>query len=437
MPRNFFKPFAFICIAFLLLVLAFTIAPKPIVVNKQIQQASRVLPCFLVFSDIHLDLGNENQEIANQGNNTSNELWDRAKTKIANTIADQHPRFIIVLGDLPRHDAKKEAPSTASTRKEARTKVLADLKKLSEDYNTPLLFVQGNNDADTNYGRFSTTIFQDSSWPFLMAKNKVETRPKEARSLFNALGCYSAYPLGKGQKLRVIALNTVVFNKKYHKKWAEDATKELDWLNSQLADVKENNEQALLVMHIPPGTDGYADKGEYKPIWDASIDKGNDINNQDKFLNIIASFQDNIVGLLSSHSHMDGVRLLMDKSGAFASLISVPAIAPGHGNNPAFKAFTYNPYKKFQLHDFTTYYMPYWNDTAPEKAKLANWDSAYSFQAIFENKAGQSIFQRLKELREGNEASQKILKQDVKDIYAAKSKLINNNVNTDITIDVK
>jgi hypothetical protein len=55
-------------------------------------------------------------------------------------------------------------------------------------------------------------------------------------------------------------------------------------------------------------------------------------------------------------------------------VISIPAIAPGHGNNPAIKMIFYNQ-NSFALDDFTTFYMPYWNPDGGGTLKAWNKSS--------------------------------------------------------------
>jgi hypothetical protein len=127
-------------------------------------------------------------------------------------------------------------------------------------------------------------------------------------------------------------------------------------------------------MHIPPGIDGFKSGDDTAYMWYSHT-----IRN--RFLDLIHDYRNNIIGLLSSHTHMDGIRLLRNniRDSITSLLLSVPAIAPGHGNNLAIKLIEYDP-NNFALKNFETYYMNYWDSlTAPT---LNDWDSSFIFSKI-------------------------------------------------------
>ena len=161
------------------------------------------------------------------------------------------------------------------------------------------------------------------------------------------------------------------------------AALQMAWLRSQLQGATDSNEMALIAMHIPPGNDGYPANSLFlkKYLWDSSLNfEGRTVQNA--FLDIVDSFSNNIVGLLGSHSHMDGIRLLMKNDSTFSSLlISVPGIDPGHHNNPSMKLVIYNPEKHFELEDFVTYYMKYWN--VNKAGTIGNFETNYTFKNEF------------------------------------------------------
>ena len=87
-----------------------------------------------------------------------------------------------------------------------------------------------------------------------------------------------------------------------------------------------------------------------------------------------------MTGLLAGHTHMDGVRLLLDSTNHVdALLLSAAGIAPGHGNNPAVKLVQYND-SDYTLKDFTEYYMNFWN--ADKTGTLRDWDAAFCFSSL-------------------------------------------------------
>lgn len=300
----------------------------------------------LVISDIHLDDSNHQAAILPAARNAGIDTWDTARHEINHLLKTQSPGFIIYLGDLPLH---VPATGVASAMTNAGV-TLKDLRGIARQHHTPLLFVPGNNDSpDSDYGKFSPALFEydtagAKAWPVIGAK-----AIKDAN--YTTLGCYATYPLGRKTGLRVIVLNTVLYTWNYHSaNHDEECQKQLSWLGRQLAETKVRHETALIVMHVPPGVDVY----KHNTFWTTKVIlSGTSIQNN--FLDTLASYRNNIMGLLSSHTHMDGFKRLYDKQGKFITLlISAPAIAPSAYNNTAVKLIRYNAKKQFT--ESTTYY---------------------------------------------------------------------------------
>ena len=166
-------------------------------------------------------------------------------------------------------------------------------------------------------------------------------------------------------------------------------------------------------MHIPPGNDGYTTDSTKKIyLWDNKL-QFEERPVQNAFLDIIDSFKTNIAGLLSSHSHEDGIRLLMNNDSVSALLISVPSITPGHHNNPAIKMITYDPEKNYELEDFTTWYMPYWKNKM-----VTNFSGHFSFAKEFNPNADTSMLANIKAILKRDE---KELNNYVDSIYTEKN----------------
>ena len=125
-------------------------------------------------------------------------------------------------------------------------------------------------------------------------------------------------------------------------------------------------------MHVPPGLNGYETFREHKNsyMWE-------DADLENDFLQVIHDYNNCIIGMLSSHTHMDGMSLLRNpsKDSVTGILLSIPGIAPGHGNNPAIKMIYYNP-TSFALTNFSIFYMPYWNDD--RSGTLKKWNGTFA-----------------------------------------------------------
>lgn len=386
-------------------------------------------PSFLLISDIHLHGEDDQSPDITKNSDSGKDLWDSAENKIRSVLSGQtdfpKPKFILYLGDLPWH-AKDNDPAQISDAMENAGQVLKDLRLLAEKADIPLLYVPGNNDSeDGDYAPFSQHIFRKDPggagrWPLINAALSDTTA-------WN-LGCYSTLPLATlrhGQQTGplVLVLNSNIFTARYgqttgKERQTADAQRELDWLNAQLHAAAAHHRRVLIAMHVPPGKDGYLKAaanretctGNFKDLWDPSIrvqpripvpsanraqsplrpqtstgvnpstrplKEVSALSPQNVFLDLVDAYRHSIIGIVSSHTHMDGIRLLKDRNEdrISALLISAPGIAPGHGNNPGFKLVRYDPVN-YQLTDFITLY----NDFYPDRIVKTWGDLSYSFR---------------------------------------------------------
>jgi sphingomyelin phosphodiesterase acid-like 3 len=344
----------------------------------QTAQHHDTLSSFLAISDIHLH-ANANVKEANGDSDDS--LWMLARKEIVSVIAEKKPHFLIVLGDLPFHANCNDTNNLKEARKSFDT-VMTHLNGIAKETGIPVITLPGNNDSwNGDYKKFflPDSIFDFTNYPLL---DYPKSDSSNKASLINAThlkeGYYSLYPNGKQYRLRIVCMNTTMFAKvnycSYDGNEDSDANTQLDWLAEELQNARDSGEHVLIATHIPPGIDGYKSGNDTAYMWYSST-----IVN--RFLNLIHDYRENIIGLLASHTHMDGIRILRNdnRDSITSMLISVPGIAPGHGNNPAIKLIEYDP-NNFALKNFVTYYMDYWNpDTAPT---LKGWDSSFIFSKI-------------------------------------------------------
>jgi hypothetical protein len=353
------------------------------------------LPDFMVISDIHLHNSLTQDKITLKESDTGHDLWDTTQNKIRSVLAGQAgynaPKFIIMLGDLPWHADASVEPELLSARENSGI-VLHDLRLMAQNAHVPLLYVPGNNDSwDGDYHPFSTKIFGNdpdgrSNWP-VINPGAADGAAGEASIIDDKklnLGCYSAYPLGKKGRLRVIALNTTMFSHKYtdETNQQQQATEQIKWLSLQLEQADAGNEFVLIAMHVPMGLDGYKKKDFWRKVF---VENGTSVQNA--FLDLVDKYQKRIVGILSSHTHMDGIRKLYNRDKKLIAVdISEPGITPGHGNNPGFKLISYNP-NNFALQNFTTFYESYFPDQ-----KVVSWGNEwFDFRQEFGCPKGTSI----------------------------------------------
>lgn len=359
--------------------------------NSTTESASP-LPCFLAISDIHLDANTDTVEYHYNSRgklrvgDTGSILWDFTKAKIDTVISSQQPKFIIYLGDMPAHEG---SPGDVHT--DDITQVLKDLREMATNAKIPLLYAAGNNDATLgDYFPFSNTpnckaCGNTTCTPFDLDKGHCQEWPLIGAGTgaddpqvlpldpkYKGQGYYSAYPLGKSAKLRTIVMNTVIYNNssgdQYPPKEKERQAKDqMDWLKAELEAASADSEHVMILMHIPPGLDGYGsdpDEGEYSYMWDTKLKTQSGDYILDAFIDLVNQPQYDITSIFYSHTHMDEIRLIPSKDGKSISrvAISLPGITPTHDNNPGFKTVTYDPSNGFAPVDFTTYYSTFFPD---------------------------------------------------------------------------
>jgi hypothetical protein len=299
-------------------------------------------------SDIHY-AAQSGQTCGQSGNETDPALWSAAQAEAQRVIATEKPAFAIYLGDLPSHcDGHPASEFTAA---------LDGLAAIAGT-GTKMIYVPGNNDSLAgDYAPFTaaggTPLDLSKAWNGSPVLNAAPGDMIDATRLPN--GYFSVYAVRGTPALRVIALNTNMFTAHYDSQNAAsvqaDANAQLEWLNAQLKDARSKGDKVIVAMHAPPGVDGYSGHMMWNPVLlytgqDPELTPG---WVQATFLAIVATYRDEIVGLLSSHTHFNEIRRLRDCSrklprlGAFTALdVAIPSVTTDHGNNPSIKLFSYD-----------------------------------------------------------------------------------------------
>ena len=317
---------------------------------------------FLVITDIHLDQSDWfsmtiNPSIPNPLNDldpkTFKKLMRDIHQNIKNGTVDK-PQFILILGDISGH-LRLHAHSVINNE----SAVFHELDTIFSP--TPIFYVFGNNDSLlANYGPFSDPHYpgQDKS-PYDIAQSQGSWRNgflstgiqcKSKQIKFPCLiiedsvnGYYSAY---LNTKLRLIALNSVLFSVKRNRVSDNAATNQLAWLAAQLASAQKNHESVIIAMHIPPGNNIY----NHSPFWVAS--------DQALFLKLIKTYQPTIIGLLASHTHAEELKVIKTSPNQIiAGLYFTAALSTSHGNAPSIKTFYLSKNnKQWLMSNYKTFY---------------------------------------------------------------------------------
>lgn len=400
---------------------------SPILVDDPIVNIIKPLAgSFLVLSDTHLRSEYTQKQVRNDKyskNDVGHDLWKTTRVHfdslMSGELGSTRPNFVLLLGDLPWHAYSRNKSDLKSAR-ENTGKVLKSIRELATNYDIPVIYAPGNNDSwNGDYHRFhspdDSIPFQldrgfKKDWPLIgsSACGKREGAACIADATYRNLGFFSAYPLGKKAKFRVISLNSVMFeinsgsshhytnDNNYLSTQKADIQTQMDWLTKQMKKVDSLGEKTLLMMHIPPGIDGYGG-GE---LWTACLThysekEGKEIPVQNYFLELMDTYHKNIVGVLSSHTHLDGVRKLLNKSGDFKELlVSIPGIPTRNGNHPGIKSFTYN--NTYELTNFTTTYNSY---NSKYNHNVNGWKkkNTYNFKDIFKSSDTISMYNFIKD----------------------------------------
>ncbi len=384
-----------------LLIITVTILFSSCSVNKHTVQTTTGNPTFLLLSDIHLDTFTDS---SSYGNDTGLGLWKIFLTKADSLLGSTNaPQFVVYTGDLPAHYSCSgncylpvNARQTHNTNLAA---ILSGLRDLVTKHHTALFYVPGNNDAIAgNYYSFADSsqntllsLIPESvnPYPALNINPGGDTAPCMISNTQPTMGYYSAKPI---DGLRIIALNTVIFSRKFTAvdgtNPVDDGIRQLKWLNAQLKDAADKGDKVYIAMHIPPGIDAYqyTKTPDNAGMWARLPDKQNSWLNG--FLAIVDQYQHTIAGILYGHTHMDELRRLYDITGTrmTAIAISAPGITPQHDNNPGFKLVQYDKQSK-DLLDFTTYY------TTPSAGTWGN--ATYSFNSVFGFPPGNTMYKNL------------------------------------------
>ncbi|XZF14379.1 metallophosphoesterase [Chitinophagaceae bacterium MMS25-I14] len=359
---------------------------------------------FLFLSDVHLATDSTRSVY---GQDAGTDLWNAFKIKIDSVLKSSNPpAFILYTGDMPEHGGNYH-PDQRNMNIDS---LLTDLHRMAAIRSIPLFYLPGNNDAlGGNYCFFSDEhgetpfslvpgYFPYPYQAFNVAKTPVAKKGAYMISGTNLAAGYYAARVMKG--LRMISLNSVLWSSQLCNNCVvagnctdqqAAGTKQMAWLQQQLADAAAAGDKVYLAMHIPPGADAYMSRNNpANPtmMWGDTQDK---YGWQNAFLHMTAQYRQTIAGIFYGHTHMDEFRLLYADSAAAAFTqvaISCPGISPRSGNNPGFKLVFADPQSKSPT-DFITYY---------STVNPVVWQQPYMFSKLKGVKPGLSIYDALKQM---------------------------------------
>lgn len=293
---------------------------------------------------------------------------------------DQHPSFIVYLGDFLGHDYVQEFklysnPKAGNYQEFVEksinylTQHLRQAAIVSNHEKIPIYFLLGNNDSDG--GDYIVT-------PCSVFLKTIASYFKVNQPNFYEDGYYSISP---NQNQKLLFLNTTLFSPlvKVSKNFSlsTEVQQELTWLNDQLKTAKINHQKVFIFMHIPPGIDAFLTQKTNNPLALITINAWKPYITP-AFLQLINNdnmTEQNITGIFAAHTHEDEFRLIAHQKIPISSIHMIPSISPAHMNNPGITVYEYNA-NTFELMNYSVYYL---NLSFTEK----KWQLEYNFNQAY------------------------------------------------------
>jgi sphingomyelin phosphodiesterase acid-like 3 len=216
----------------------------------------------------------------------------------------------------------------------------------------PIYAGLGNNDSGCGDYQF------DAGSDFLSGAGKIITdglpplQQEGAIKEFADGGYYSVTMAEPMHDTRLIVVNDLFFSPKYStcagKPDSAAASRQLSWLQQQLAQARESHQRVWVVGHIPPGIDPYSTMSRFRDVCGGQSPVM--FLSSDKMADLMVEYADVVQLGVFGHTHMDEVRLLQslgaepqNAEAHLAAIKVVPSISPVDGNNPSFTVARVNP----------------------------------------------------------------------------------------------
>jgi sphingomyelin phosphodiesterase acid-like 3 len=313
--------------------------------------------------------------------------------------AEPDPALVMITGDLLAHGfPQKYAQAIPDTNRDhyrafvAKTVSFIALELRKRYSKSQILLTPGNNDDDcSDYNIEAGGAFlSDTAWTTWRLGRAVRGLTGEWKSL----GSYTLQPRHI-RGLRIVSVNSVFFSNKYQSVNFADGcavvqsdgpARTFSWLESTLRNATQNREKVWIMMHIPPGIDGYSTMVSYRSLSQAASSAPGDLCSQaivpmwkpfwtDLFDRLIAQYSTTITAIFAGHDHTDDFRVIHAGQANQQFVLIDPPVSPIYGQNPAFRIVTFAA--GGALTDQTTWYL-----TNLEAARITvpgTWMPEYTF----------------------------------------------------------
>jgi sphingomyelin phosphodiesterase acid-like 3 len=313
--------------------------------------------------------------------------------------AEPDPTLVMITGDLLAHGfPQKYAQAIPDTNRDhyrvfvSKTVSFLSLE-LRKRYNkSQILVTPGNNDDDC--GDYNI----EAGGPFLSDTTWTARGLARAGTGFmgewKSLGSYTVQPRGV-RGVRIVSVNSVFFSNKYQSVNYSDGcaavqsdgpARTYSWLESTLSRAAQNHEKVWIMLHIPPGIDGYSTMVSYQSLSKAAPSAPGDLCSQaivpmwkpfwtDLFDRLIAQYPTMITAIFAGHDHTDDFRVIHAGQADQQFVLIDPPVSPIYGQNPAFRVVTFAA--GGALTDQTTWYLT--NLEAAQASVPGAWMPEYTF----------------------------------------------------------
>ncbi len=314
-------------------------------------------------------------------------LLQSTLTELQMLTQQQHPTFILILGDFLAHDFpaqfKKYSNDESVTDYQAFTKKMLQYVtyKLNQAAPTTTIYpVLGNNDSyNGNYKIDPNGLFlKDTATIFSALIKNNKNALIEFKDEYPNAGYYAVTLAQKNQRL--IVLNSVLFSARHSSATQKNAAeKQLVWLQKQLNNAKQKRQPVLIALHIPFGIDVFlGTQMQSDLIRHFSHPLFLQSTYYKRIISLLQRYSDTVAAILPAHTHHDNFQLIATNTHKqYIPSILTPSISPIYGNNPGLKIFSYND-QTFELVNFDTYIYPL------DKAKAIKWEKEYNFNNSYQ-----------------------------------------------------
>ncbi|KAJ6234068.1 sphingomyelin phosphodiesterase [Anaeramoeba flamelloides] len=285
-------------------------------------------------------------------------------------------KFLLVLGDFSSH--------WAGTKENVDKDIQTVCSTIVEEFpNLPVFPVIGNAEG---YPDYNMSFVNNNPRLVELAQfwSKWLKEGSDQRTTFEKGGYYMVdlKTIEDNLNFNLIVLNTVYYST-FHTPTTlpdgtvpEDPGDQLQWLETQLKNLKKSKKKTLIVYHIPPGGNGY----DNSLNWNSQYEK--------KYIELITKYSEEILGMMSGHYHTDDFMLVNDENGKLVSSNFIsPSITLNHDTNPSFRKIYFDRSTK-KIVDYDQYFFDL--RLANRHAQTSNgedsdikWNLGYSFKDAY------------------------------------------------------